>query len=445
MESTPRAKIKNKGEISMVSPEFGKKPPAVTDKTQIYIVGGGIAGLSAAVFAIRDGHIPGKDIHIFEAYDHLGGSMHYAGSPDEPYYLHAAWKVNVEAHQCMWDLLSAIPSLTDPGKTVKDEVFEFNRTHKKDAKSRLIDKDKNRTDIPEYGPLGLSWRDRIDLIRLILIPESWHENRRIDSFFAPSFFATNFWKVFSSTFAIEYWNDLVEMKRYMRRFTHAVHTAGTGHAETVFPYTLYDSAIQPIAKWLGEHGVSFEMGCKVTDMDFKPSQDELTVEQIHYIRNGEKKKIVVNKGDNVFVTNGSMVADWRRGSMTEAPVLETGKLDGSWTLWENIVKKRSGLGNPSAFDSHVNESKWVTFCFTCKDPTFIKLYEQFTGNKPGQADMVTFKDSNWHMSILVPDQPFVMDQPEGTYCFGGCGLAPDVEGNYVKKKLSECNGEEILT
>ena len=36
------------------------------DRAQIYIVGGGIAGLSAAVFAIRDGGIAGKNVHILE-------------------------------------------------------------------------------------------------------------------------------------------------------------------------------------------------------------------------------------------------------------------------------------------------------------------------------------------------------------------------------------------
>jgi oleate hydratase len=33
------------------------------------------------------------------------------------------------------------------------------------------------------------------------------------------------------------------------------------------------------------------------------------------------------------------------------------KLDGSWTLWENIVKKRPGLGNPPTFNSHIDRSK----------------------------------------------------------------------------------------
>jgi oleate hydratase len=44
----------------------------ITEKTHLYFVGGGIASLSGAVFAIRDGHVPGKNIHIFETMSILG-------------------------------------------------------------------------------------------------------------------------------------------------------------------------------------------------------------------------------------------------------------------------------------------------------------------------------------------------------------------------------------
>ena len=416
-----------------------------TDKRQIYIVGGGIAGLSAAVFAIRDGHIPGNNVHIFETTNVMGGALDGTGSADTYYVCRGARKVNYEVFNCMWDVLSAVPSLTDPHMTVKDEVFEYNRIHKKNAKSRLIDKDRNKTDIPKYGPMGLSWGDRIKVLSLIVVPESRIENRRIDSWFAPSFFKTNFWNVFSPLFAIEYWNDLVEMKRYVRRFLHAFPEMGMDGAQMVFPYNQYDSVVMPITKWLDEQGVNFELQCKVTDLDFKPSNSEKTVERIHCTRNGKDEEIVIKEGDCVLVTIGSMTADSRRGSMTEPAPLETGKLDGSWTLWENIVKKQPDLGNPSNYTDHIDESKWETFFVTSKDPTFFRLYEEFTGNKPGEADEVTFKDSSWHMSILVLDQPHFINQPGDAIVWGGCGLRPDKEGDYVKKKMSDCTGEEILT
>jgi len=421
----------------MEEKRFVKKSTAVTDKTQVYLVGGGIASLAGAVFCIRDGHIPGKNIHIFEVLDVMGGALDGEGSPDKYFVARGARKYDVDAFNCTWDLFSAIPSLTNPKKTLKDEFFEFNKLHKKTPKSRLIDKNRNKDDVSNMGH-SCSWGDRIKMFLLIITPESWIENRRIDSWFAPSLFKTDFWYVFASMFGFGTGSDLVECRRYFTRFMY-------GKGEVVTPYNQYDSMIRPITKWLGEQGVNLEMGCKVTDLDFKPSQDELTVERIHYLRNGEEKEVVVSKGDYVFVTNGSMTADSRRGSMTEAPALETRKLDGSWTLWENIAKKRPGLGNPSVFNGHIDKTKWITFFVTSKDSTFLKLYEQFTGNKPGQADLVTFKDSNWLMSIHVPYQPHFINQPENITVWGGYGLYPDKEGDYVKVKMSECSGKDILT
>ena len=36
------------------------------DSAKAHLVGGGIASLAAAVYLIRDGHVPGKNIHILE-------------------------------------------------------------------------------------------------------------------------------------------------------------------------------------------------------------------------------------------------------------------------------------------------------------------------------------------------------------------------------------------
>ena len=51
------------------------KKPAGVDKKHAYIIGGGLAGLSAAVFLIRDAQIPGENIHILEELPVAGGSL----------------------------------------------------------------------------------------------------------------------------------------------------------------------------------------------------------------------------------------------------------------------------------------------------------------------------------------------------------------------------------
>ena len=50
-----------------------KKPQDVENKSA-YLVGSGLASLSAALFLVRDAQMPGKNIHIFEKDDVPGGA-----------------------------------------------------------------------------------------------------------------------------------------------------------------------------------------------------------------------------------------------------------------------------------------------------------------------------------------------------------------------------------
>lgn len=49
--------------------------PAGVDHKSAYLVGAGLASLAAAVFLIRDGQMPGKNIHVLEELSLPGGSM----------------------------------------------------------------------------------------------------------------------------------------------------------------------------------------------------------------------------------------------------------------------------------------------------------------------------------------------------------------------------------
>ena len=152
-------------------------PEKMESNSQIYIVGGGIAGLAAAVFAIRDGHIPGKNIHIFEELDVMGGAMDAKGSADTKYSARGARLINKVAYQCYWDLLSSIPCLAEMDeleklkppanlpfdykhkKTLKDDIFEFNKTHKLNCPcqtdSSVIPDTKSRTRLSDTSPVVL--------------------------------------------------------------------------------------------------------------------------------------------------------------------------------------------------------------------------------------------------------------------------------------------------
>jgi oleate hydratase len=131
--------------------------------------------------------------------------------------------------------------------------------------------------------------------------------------------------------------------------------------------------------------------------------------------------------------------------MDTAPTLN-GKSDGgAWTLWEKIAAGRPEFGRPAAFADHIAESKWISFTTTLHDPTLLRMVRDLTGNVPGEGGLVTFPDSNWLASIVIPHQPHFIGQPAGTSVFWGYGLFVDRPGNFIEKPMSACSGREIMT
>lgn len=59
--------------MNIYSLMYNAKPPKDIERKKAYIVGGGIAGLSAAVFLIDDAHMPGENITILEKRGAFGG------------------------------------------------------------------------------------------------------------------------------------------------------------------------------------------------------------------------------------------------------------------------------------------------------------------------------------------------------------------------------------
>jgi oleate hydratase len=203
--------------------------------------------------------------------------------------------------------------------------------------------------------------------------------------------------------------------------------------------------VRPLQKWLEEHGVRFEMNTCVTNLAFREDADSKAVERIAYTRSGICGEIAVGDNDLVIVTLGSMTESSSLGSMESAPVQKEKADGGAWTLWEKIAAGRPEFGRPAAFDSHVEESKWVSFTATLHDPTFFRLVRDFTGNVPGEGGLITFADSSWLTSIVLPHQPHFLGQPEDVNVFWGYGLFVDKPGDFVKKPMSACTGREIMT
>ena len=404
-----------------------------------YIVGGGIAGLASAVYLIREAGLSGHHITLFNQDSVSGGALDGSGSAEKGYLIRGG-RMHEEHFVCTWDLLSKIPTLKNPDISVTQEIFDFNKQVVSCSHSRLLRAGK-KMDVSSYG---LSKRDIFDLLRLNTTPELLLGTRKIDDWFAPEFFDTVFWQLWATTFAFQRWSSLAEMRRYAIRFMHLLPGFNQlkGIMRTV--HNQYDSVILPIENWLRQRGVNFVMNAAVTDVDFEISGREKRATAFHYVTAGSPHQVTLGANEFLFITLGSMVENAAIGTMTTPAVLNTQRATGAWALWERIASKDEAFGRPAVFAGHVDQSKWMSFTVTLKDPTFFDHMERFTGNKPGTGGLVTMTDSSWFMSVVLAHQPHFLNQPPDTFVFWGDGLLPDNPGNFVQKPMSQCSGEEIL-
>ena len=412
------------------------------EQSKAYIVGGGIASLSAAALLIRDAGFRGPNIRIIEELTVAGGALDGTGDSVKGYVTRGGRMFTEETYVCLWNLLASVPSLDDPAKSVKDQVWAFNAEWRSEAHARLIDRHRRILDATD---LGFNLHDRLELMRLLATPERSLGTRRIEDVFSPHFFDTNFWAMWRTTFAFQNWHSAVELKRYMLRFLQEFPRIHTLAGVRRTPLNQYDAIVRPMEQWLTKEGVLFDYGTKVIDVDFIAQANERRVERLHCLRDGESFAYSVGREDYAFITIGSMTADSRNGDDAHAPELVRDKRDGAWTLWENMARKAPGLGRPYAFSGNVDESKWESFTLTMRSPLLVERIVALSGNQPGTGGLMTFKDSAWLMSIVVPHPPHFSGQPEGVFTIWGYGLFVDNKGDYIDKPMAQASGQEILT
>ncbi|MBU0998815.1 oleate hydratase [Patescibacteria group bacterium] len=412
-----------------------------TQNSKFYFIGGGIASLAGAVFLIRDGNISGEDITIFEADKKIGGSLDAQKLTAQKAYCMRGFRMfEKKVYSCTFDLFASIPSLKDPRKTIQTEFVEFNKKFKTRSKMRLLEKEK----IINAKPFKMKLIDRINLLLLLIRSETSLENLRIKDYFTTAFFQSNFWFEFATTFSFQAWDSAIEIKRYLLRFLQDASELDDTECIYSAPYNQYDSIVLPILKWLKKQGLNFKTNCQVSDLDFEKIKNKKRVKNLTYLQRKKQKQITIGENDYVFITVGSIIANSSFGSARKAPRLCV-KKNIAWKLWEKLAKQDSNFGRPSSFDQNIQKSKWVFFTLTLRDTTFLKLLENFTKEKAEGAGLITIKDSNWLLTIALPHQPYFLDQPKNINVCCGYGLTSDRKGNFVKKKMSDCSGIEIIT
>ena len=411
------------------------------DSRKAYLIGSGIGSLAAAAFMIRDGGMSGQDITIFEAMAVPGGSLDGSGTAETGYSMRGGRMLTTDNYECTWGLYKTIPSLIDPLTSVFDETVAFNTPVTAHAQARLIDRNRAITDVTT---MGFSMDDRIELLKLTRASEEVLGKSPITDWLSPPFFTTNFWYMWQTTFAFQPWHSAVEFKRYLHRFMKEFARIETlaGVKRTI--YNQYDSLVAPLLSWLKAQGVQFRIGCTVTEMTLLPGAAKLTVTGLVLSQAGKQSSIPVADSDLVIFQNGSMTDASSLGTMTSAPARLTKADSGGWTLWEKLCDGRPDYGNPAAFNRSIAESYWASFTVTLRDTAFFDRMQALSGNVAGTGGLVTFKDSNWLMSVVLAHQPHFANQPADVQVFWGYALHPDRIGDFVAKSMADCTGAEIL-
>jgi oleate hydratase len=413
---------------------------AKNPSARAYLVGSGIASLAAAAYLIDDAGVPGENIHILEQDSIAGGALDGGGDRRKGFLVRGG-RMQERQFVCYWDLLSRIPSATDPRKSVTEETFEFNRKYVSRSRSRLVREAK----VVDVSSFGLGLRDKLAILRLTATPEAMLGNRRIQDWFAPPFFETVFWRIWESMFAFQKWSSVAEMRRYFLRFMHlfpGLHELG-GIYRTV--YNQYDSIVVPLQRWLGARGVHFDLNTQVVDVDFDLGANRKTATAIRCLEGGEQRTLPLGAHDFVFVTIGSIVEGSDVGSMSRPATLKARESSGAWALWKRIAAKNHAFGRPGAFSDRIDLQKWESFTVTLEDPTFLNHLAETYAYQPGVSGLMTLLDSSWLLSLVVAAQPHFADQPPDVHVFWGYGLYQDKPGDFVKKTMQECTGAEILT
>ncbi len=408
---------------------------------EVYFIGGGLASFAGAAYLVRDCGMPGEQIHIIEGMHILGGSNDGAGDVQNGFVCRGGRMLNEETYENFWELFLSIPSIDMPHMSVTEEILNFDHLHPTHAQARLIDKNGHILDVTS---MGFNNDDRLALGKLMATPESSLDDMTIEQWFAhtPHFFTTNFWYMWQTTFAFQKWSSLFEFKRYMERMIFEFSRIETLEGVTRTPYNQYESVILPLKVYLEDAGVDFSINAVVKDIDFAEG-DGITAIAIHIDTEAGKEIIELKPNDLCIMTNGCMTDSATLGDMYTAPEYKP-ENPISGELWAKVASKKAGLGDPTPFFSKPEETNWESFTVTCKGNKLLKMIEKFSGNIPGSGALMTFKDSNWLMSIVVAAQPHFKNQPMDTTIFWGYGLYTDKIGDYVKKPMRECSGEELL-
>ena len=427
-----------------------EKPEGV-EKKSAYIIGTGLAGLTAAFYLVRDGQMPGNHIHLLEKLELAGGSCDGYKDVHKGFYMRGGREMD-NHFEIMWDVLRDVPSIETPNVSVLDEYYWLN---KHDPNYSLCRATVNKGEDAHTDKLFKLDKDSaMALSQLFITPEVNLEDKKISDVLPESFWETNFWLYWQTMFAFQKWSSALEMKRYLCRYVHHIDGLPDFSALRFTKYNQYESMILPLIEYLKKHDVDVQFGMDVKNVVIEEVDGKKTAKQLIYIKDNEEHSIPLTADDLVFITNGCCTDTSSYGDQTHAPDLShivNGQGE-SWDLWKNIAKQANHdeYGHPDVFCSDTEATNWMSATVETSNEDIIQHIINICKRNPRAGKVttggiVTVKDSvnNWFLSWTINRQPQFRSQNKDTVLVWLYALHTDTEGNYIKKAMRDCTGEEI--
>lgn len=427
-----------------------EKPEGV-EKKSAYIIGTGLAGLTAAFYLVRDGQMPGNHIHLLEKLELAGGSCDGYKDVHKGFYMRGGREMD-NHFEIMWDVFRDVPSIETPNVSVLDEYYWLN---KHDPNYSLCRATVNKGEDAHTDKLFKLDKDSaMALSQLFITPEANLEDKKISDVLPESFWETNFWLYWQTMFAFQKWSSALEMKRYLCRYVHHIDGLPDFSALRFTKYNQYESMILPLIEYLKKHDVDVQFGMDVKNVVIEEADGKKTAKELIYVKDNKEQSIPLTADDLVFITNGCCTDTSCYGDQTHAPDLShivNGQGE-SWDLWKNIAKqsKHDEYGHPDVFCSDTEATNWMSATVETSNEDIIQHIMNICKRDPRAGKVttggiVTVKDSvnNWFLSWTINRQPQFRSQNKDTVLVWLYALHTDTEGNYIKKAMRDCTGEEI--
>ena len=421
--------------------------PKDVDKKSAYIIGTGLAGLTAAFYLVRDGQMKGEHIHLLEKLELAGGSCDGRKDVTKGFFMRGGREMD-NHFEVMWDTFRDVPSIETPGVSVLDEYYWLN---KHDPNYSLCRASVNcGEDAHTDKQFKLDKDSAMALSKLFLTPEKDLEDKKISDVLPDSFWSTNFWLYWQTMFAFQRWSSALEMKRYLCRYVHHIDGLPDLSALRFTRYNQYESMILPMCKYITDHGGKVLFDTTVTNIVCDCTEDKKVAKKIEYTQGGVEKVIELTENDLVICTNGCQGDASAYGDNTHAPVVKVKNGEGpSVEMWKKLAAQDPAFGRPEKFFKDIKETSWESWTVDTANKQILDAIQKICKRDPLSGKVVTggivtCRDSSWLISWTINRQGQFQEQPKDHCLIWVYGLnCWDDKGDFIKKNMCDCTGIEL--